>query len=476
MGGPRIEDDGDRFGRMLGGRDPDRLDVDGPDGRVLEPPDVRVDPVAGGSYRVRLEAIEHARRMIADYRDALGAGPGAALGDPDDDGGRTPGFVQRFVNGAIWWRRDLGAHWLFGPVLDHYLATGGAGGELGAPRTDWRTARDGTGQLADFEHGTAVWRPDLGAVTLTGPVHAAWVGLGAQDWAYPYSAPIPLVSGWARVVHFRAYRAGGGTDDVSIYWSPETGAQPVYGDIRARWAALGWEESYLGFPVTAEQPWDDPESDRVGRVQHFQRGAIAWSAADRAVIEYPDRIVARSGHVGASSVGGSVELVLTSAGTFTYRGHLHNSGFAGLYCTIGSQLGFTGPDERPTFLRLKKEVEVGGTTSFDGRDEDWTDEGYDASIRILWDDLVRSGWKLDTGIKVELGAADFFQLVFAPLVGAMIGISLVFGGKPDDTVCKTSGWHTTKDGNNNTVYEAGGIRCGLRPPDDEIDDQGSPEP
>ncbi|HZB49770.1 MAG TPA: hypothetical protein VE547_11820, partial [Mycobacteriales bacterium] len=53
------------------------------------------------------------------------------------------------------------------------------------------------------------------------------------------------------VVHFRAYRADRSTDDVSIYWSPDTGAHPVHGDIRARWAQLGWEESYLGFPVTA---------------------------------------------------------------------------------------------------------------------------------------------------------------------------------------------------------------------------------
>jgi hypothetical protein len=47
-----------------------------------------------------------------------------------------------------------------------------------------------------------------------------------------------------RYQHFS--RPGG----ASIYWSPETGAQEIYGGIRARWAQLGWERSTLGYPVT----------------------------------------------------------------------------------------------------------------------------------------------------------------------------------------------------------------------------------
>jgi uncharacterized protein with LGFP repeats len=37
----------------------------------------------------------------------------------------------------------------------------------------------------------------------------------------------------------------------SIYWTPETGAHEVHGDIRIKWAQLGGERGFLGFPLTA---------------------------------------------------------------------------------------------------------------------------------------------------------------------------------------------------------------------------------
>jgi hypothetical protein len=451
MGGERVDDGAGRFGGLVGRG---HREVEEPPD--LEPAGARLRDDPGGLGVVRDE-IAFAQLMVTQKATAVGAG--APVGELESVGGLA--FTRRYAGGSVWFRRDLGARWLAGPVLAGYLAAGAAGGELGLPTTDVRPARDGVGRRADFEHGTVVHRPDIGpAAALTGPVHAAWVALGADDWAYPYSAPVPLVGGWGRCVHFRAYRAGGSTDDVSIYWTPATGAHPVHGDIRARWAQLGWEESYLGFPVTAELPWDDPESARVGRVQHFERGAIAWNADDRAVIEYPERIVVKSGPIGVSSVGGWIELILTSAGTYTFRGHLHNSGFAGLHCTVGGQLGFTGAVDQPTFLRVKKNVHVGGTASFDGRDEDWSDDGYDGSVRLLWPQLRASAWRFDTGVRADIGAADFFLLILAPLAGAVAVISLAFGGPPPpDTQCTTSHWHTTTDGNNNTVYEPQGVRC-----------------
>ena len=159
-----------------------------------------------------------------------------------------------------------------------------------------------------------------------------------------------------------------------------------------------------------------------------------------------------------SSIGGWVELILTSAGTYTYRGHLHNSGVAGLYCTVGSRLGFTGAVDSPTFLQVKKEVHVGGTTSPASRDEDWSDDGFDLTVRHRWDQLAASGRTFETKLRADIGADAFF-LLFAPLIGAAVVISLAFGGKPDDTVCSTSNWHTVTDGNNNTVYEPQGVRC-----------------
>lgn len=77
--------------------------------------------------------------------------------------------------------------------------------------------------------------------------------------------------------------------------------------IRARW--LDEALSYVGFPVTDEMDWTDPDTNEPGRVSHFERGAIAWTAADGNVVEFPARRVFRSGHIGVSSVGGRTDQI-----------------------------------------------------------------------------------------------------------------------------------------------------------------------
>jgi LGFP repeat len=59
---------------------------------------------------------------------------------------------------------------------------------------------------------------------------------------------------------------------ASIYWSPQTGAQLIYGLIRDKWAALGWEKSPLGYPTTDERT----AGSGKGRYNNFQNGTIIW--------------------------------------------------------------------------------------------------------------------------------------------------------------------------------------------------------
>jgi len=46
--------------------------------------------------------------------------------------------------------------------------------------------------------------------------------------------------------YFRHYQGG------SIFWLPTWGAHEVHGAIRDKYASLGWEMSYLGYPTTDE--------------------------------------------------------------------------------------------------------------------------------------------------------------------------------------------------------------------------------
>ena len=70
----------------------------------------------------------------------------------------------------------------------------------------------------------------------------------------------------------------------SIYWTAITGAHEVHGAIRDRWAALGWERSMLGYPVSDETD----EIDGSGRVSLFEHGAIHWKRADGSITVQSD--------------------------------------------------------------------------------------------------------------------------------------------------------------------------------------------
>jgi LGFP repeat len=106
------------------------------------------------------------------------------------------------------------------PISDKYAQLGGPGGFLGKPTIDEKVAPDGVGHYRHYEHG-------------------------------------------------------------SIYWHPECGAREVHGLIRQRWAQLGWEKSYLGYPITDEIDL----VNGAGRVSRFKGGELIWRSATNQVSE-----------------------------------------------------------------------------------------------------------------------------------------------------------------------------------------------
>jgi hypothetical protein len=102
------------------------------------------------------------------------------------------------------------------PISDKYAALGGERGILGRPAAEERVTPDGVGRFRHFERG-------------------------------------------------------------SIYWHPSVGAHEVHGLIRQKWAELGWERSFLGYPTSDEIRVPD------GAYSEFQGGAIYWSAANNAI-------------------------------------------------------------------------------------------------------------------------------------------------------------------------------------------------
>ena len=174
-----------------------------------------------------------------------------------------PGRFNDFQGGSIYWSSDTGAWEVHGRIRDKWVELGQEGGPLGFPVANEAQLVDGAS--SQFEGGLISWSPETDAHEVRGAILDVWAvtGLEGGSLGYPLSdeTPTPLLPG--RYNHF---------EDGSVYWSPTTGAYAVTGDIRDLWASLGWENSYLGFPTSAEYPLRDGR-----RRQDFQGGNITWS-------------------------------------------------------------------------------------------------------------------------------------------------------------------------------------------------------
>ncbi|MGY1747096.1 hypothetical protein ACI781_16390 [Blastococcus sp. SYSU D00695] len=196
---------------------------------------------------------------------------GGGLGYPVTDtlcGLRDGGCFQHFQGGSVYWSPAAGARVVSGPVRDRWAAQGWEGGGLGYPVTDTVCGLRGGGCFQHFQGGSVYSSPGTGARLVAFVTRHRWA---AQGWeggglGYPVTDTVCGLRGGGCFQHFQ----GG-----SVYWSPAAGARVVSGPVRDRWAAQGWEGGGLGYPVT----------DTVcglrggGCFQHFQGGSVYWSPA-----------------------------------------------------------------------------------------------------------------------------------------------------------------------------------------------------
>ena len=126
---------------------------------------------------------------------------------------------------------------------------------------------DGIGKFVHFNDNTSsiYWTPATGAAAIWGAIRQKWAQLGWErsPLGYPITDELSTPDRIGRYNHF----SNGG----SIYWTSQTGANAIWGEIRKKWESLGWERSYLGYPVSDEV--DFPEG---GRANEFQKGGIYW--------------------------------------------------------------------------------------------------------------------------------------------------------------------------------------------------------
>src|SRR3954447_300376 len=159
---------------------------------------------------------------------------------------------------------------VYGKIGEKYAKVGGASGPLGPAVSNEADAPYG-GRLQLFKEGTICWHPKIGdAFSIHGAINAKFLQLGRVEFAYPITEELITADRRGRFNHFRALQLKG-TPESSIYWTPETGAHAVYGDIRAAWAKNGWERGDLGYPTS------DEFVEGGERRMNFERGCIVWS-------------------------------------------------------------------------------------------------------------------------------------------------------------------------------------------------------
>ncbi|MDQ0769115.1 serine protease [Pseudarthrobacter defluvii] len=199
----------------------------------------------------------------ASLNGALGAATTGEVYGLKDNGG-----YQCFEHGCIVYSPATGAHVSTGAIRGLWAATGFENGRLGYPVTDEVSGlRDG-GVYQNYQGGAIVWSPATGAHISVGAIRGLWAATGFENGRLGYPVT-DEVAGLRDGGVYQNYQGG------AIVWSPATGAHISVGAIRGEWAATGFENGVLGYPVT-----DEVTGLRDGGTyQNYQRGAIVWSPA-----------------------------------------------------------------------------------------------------------------------------------------------------------------------------------------------------
>ena len=125
-----------------------------------------------------------------------------------------------------------------------WASQGGQYGFLGQPTTGENPIRNG-GVFQNFQGGTLYWSPPTGAHSVSGDFLRFYAGQGYENGflGYPLTQEVPIRNGV-----FQNFQGG------VLYWSPPAGAHSVAGSFRDVYGARGYEDGDFGYPTSHEVP------------------------------------------------------------------------------------------------------------------------------------------------------------------------------------------------------------------------------
>jgi len=245
--------------------------------------------------------------------------------------------LQRYERGAIMYQESVGvAFEMHGAIYDLYFSSRSLTPTLGYLVSDEVDTARREGRKSLFSRGGIYWSPRTGAVPVAGPIYLEYESLGepeeiglpvvparnvsggreqefqrarmfaktGSDGAFEVHGEILqrfLATGGLRTWGFpvsneldvrregRSIGRSGRFEFCTFYWSPDTGAHEVHGDIETKYEELGGPPGSLGFPTSDES--DIPGVGGPARYNTFERGSVLWygSAVDT-VVAWPFRV------------------------------------------------------------------------------------------------------------------------------------------------------------------------------------------
>ncbi|MGY1740770.1 MULTISPECIES: Ig-like domain-containing protein, partial [unclassified Blastococcus] len=177
------------------------------------------------------------------------------------------GRQQDHVNGVILQQDGADPYAVTADFARVYALAGGVSGDLGFPVEDQQCGLLRDDGCAQFFEGGSVWDSAVSsAQVVRGVIEEGWAATGWEEGplGYPIGSQFELPNG-----------VGQSFEDGGVYWSAATGSHGVIAETHDAYGAAGGPAGRLGHPTT---------DDNCGLVgggcwQGFQGGVIHWSPA-----------------------------------------------------------------------------------------------------------------------------------------------------------------------------------------------------
>ena len=254
--------------------------------------------VSGVMFFTPQTGAHYMQGAILEKYESLGGAADSDLGFPtiDEGPGLAPGSRNSTFsapdNPVIFWTPEHGARVVRGPVNAAWDQLGGSTGALGVPVDD--ATYDGSVVSQDFASGALSYDSSTKTFTTEPPELADQL----TDLAVP-DDPISAINaarraaggplgplGEAQGEPYEIGDNGWGQDFVNgkIFYTPETGANVVTGQVLAKYESVGGPQGDLGFPVTSERDGGLEPASRMSQFAADDEPVIFWTPDYGAVI------------------------------------------------------------------------------------------------------------------------------------------------------------------------------------------------